>query len=148
MFCFISLSSHIAYDIVFGKLHVSAKTIAQGSPFKVAENNFKKSLSFNSCRWHLQVLFKILDLVGINAWILCKQTTGENISRQDFLLILAVELGANFREARDQPKERKNTKGSLPKSTTDAYQRKRCQIGYCKENKTNKFALNVKNMFE
>ncbi|GFX58041.1 hypothetical protein TNCV_4047991 [Trichonephila clavipes] len=48
--------------------------------------------------------------------------TGENISRQDYLLKLAVELGADFREAREQSKQRKNTKGSLPKSTTDAYQ--------------------------
>lgn len=91
-----------------------------------------------SCRWPLQVFFNLLDLAGINAWILYKQTTGENISRQDFLLKLAVELGADFREAREQPKERTNTKGSLPKSITDAYQRKRCQIGYCKETKTNK----------
>ncbi|GFW14138.1 hypothetical protein TNCV_3547271 [Trichonephila clavipes] len=52
----------------------------------------------------------------------CKQTTGKNISRQDFLLKLAVELSADFREAHEQPKQRKNTKGSMPKSTTDAYQ--------------------------
>ncbi|GFX29002.1 uncharacterized protein TNCV_3030451 [Trichonephila clavipes] len=70
-----------------------------------------------------EVFFNIPDLASINAWILSKQTTGENISRQDFLLKLAVELGADFREAREQPKQIKNTKGSLPKSTTDAYQR-------------------------
>ncbi|GFT85574.1 uncharacterized protein TNCV_4253001 [Trichonephila clavipes] len=59
---------------------------------------------------------------GINGWISYKQTTGENISRQDFLLKLAVELGTDFREACEQPKQRKNMKRSLPKSTTDAYQ--------------------------
>ncbi|GFR06233.1 hypothetical protein TNCT_150641 [Trichonephila clavata] len=32
-----------------------------------------------TCRWPLQVFFSILDLAGINAWILCKQTTRENI---------------------------------------------------------------------
>ncbi|GFW04581.1 uncharacterized protein TNCV_2225991 [Trichonephila clavipes] len=73
--------------------------------------------------------FYVLDLAGINAWILYKQTTGENISRQDFLLKLAVELGTDFREARIT-KTKKNTKGSLPKSTTDAYQRKRCKTPY------------------
>ncbi|GFT18277.1 hypothetical protein TNCV_710841 [Trichonephila clavipes] len=62
------------------------------------------------------------QLASINAWILYRQTTGENISRQDFLLKLAVELGADFREVREQPKQRKNTKGSSPKCTTDAYQ--------------------------
>ncbi|GFV34818.1 protein draper [Trichonephila clavipes] len=56
----------------------------------------------------------VSEIAGIDAWILYKQTTGENISRQDFLLKLAVELGADFREAREQPKQRKNTKGSLP----------------------------------
>ncbi|GFV67597.1 uncharacterized protein TNCV_4622771 [Trichonephila clavipes] len=70
----------------------------------------------------LQVFFNILDLADINAWILYKQTTGENISRQEFLLKLAVELGADFREAREQPKQRKNSKVSLPKSTADGYQ--------------------------
>ncbi|GFX90345.1 hypothetical protein TNCV_3849201 [Trichonephila clavipes] len=59
---------------------------------------------------------------GINTWILYKQTTGENNPRQDFLLKLAVELGTDFREAREQRKRRINTKGSLPKSTTDAHQ--------------------------
>jgi hypothetical protein len=36
-------------------------------------------------RWSLQVFFNILDLTGINAWILYKETTGEEISRQEFL---------------------------------------------------------------
>ncbi|GFX72644.1 uncharacterized protein TNCV_4062401 [Trichonephila clavipes] len=61
-----------------------------------------------------------------------------------FLLKLAVELDADFREVREQPKQRKNTKGSLPKSTTDAYQHKRFQIGYCKENKTNRICSRCK----
>lgn len=96
----------------------------------------KYTTKSKSCRWPLQVFFNILDLAGINAWILYRQTTGENISRQDFLLQLAVELAADFREARGQQKERTNTKGTLPKSTTNSYQRKTCQIGYCNENKT------------
>ncbi|KAF8789746.1 hypothetical protein HNY73_007663 [Argiope bruennichi] len=53
-----------------------------------------------------------------------KQTKDENILRQDFLLQLAVELAADFREAHEQPKGRTNTKRSMPKSITDSYQQK------------------------
>ncbi|GFT44453.1 uncharacterized protein TNCV_836851 [Trichonephila clavipes] len=76
-------------------------------------------------RWLLQIFFNILDLAGINAWILYKQTKGENLSRQEFLLKLAVGLSADFRKASEQLKQRKNTKESLPKSITDAYELQR-----------------------
>ncbi|GFY02487.1 hypothetical protein TNCV_3503681 [Trichonephila clavipes] len=59
----------------------------------MAENNFKKT---NDRRKHLKTRF--------------------------FSQASSRELGADFREAREQPKQSKNTKGSLPKSTTDAYQ--------------------------
>ncbi|XP_026475643.1 uncharacterized protein LOC113389687 [Ctenocephalides felis] len=64
----------------------------------------KFSTKSKSCRWPLQVFFIIFDLAGINAWILYKQTTEANISRQDFLLKLAEKLGADFRQVREQPK--------------------------------------------
>lgn len=57
------------------------------------------------------------------------------------------EAKREFREDREQSKERTNMKELWPKSTTDAYQCERCQIGYCKENKTNRLPLNVNNMF-
>ncbi|CAD1479151.1 unnamed protein product [Heterotrigona itama] len=50
----------------------------------------------SSQRWPLQVFFNILDLAGINSWILYKETTGENISRKDYLFQLAEELAANY----------------------------------------------------
>lgn len=65
-------------------------------------------------------------------------TIRSNKRELDFLLKLAVELADDFREAREKPKVKTITKRSLPKSATDANQHKRCQIGYCKENKTNK----------
>ena len=34
----------------------------------------------------------ILDLAGINAWILCKKITVKKISREDFMFQLADEL--------------------------------------------------------
>lgn len=45
-----------------------------------------------SRRWPLQAFFNILDMVGINAWILYKEVTGCQISGQTFLLQLAEEL--------------------------------------------------------
>ncbi|GFR29770.1 uncharacterized protein TNCT_21651 [Trichonephila clavata] len=60
-----------------------------------------------SCRWPFQVFFNILDLARINALILYKQTTGDNISSQDFLLKLAIELAAEFREARGHNQKKK-----------------------------------------
>lgn len=44
----------------------------------------------------LQVFFNILDLVVINIWVLYKDTIGENISEQDFLLQLAKELATQY----------------------------------------------------
>ena len=65
----------------------------------------KYSVKSKSRRWPLQVFFNILDLVGINAWILYKETTGERISRQDFLLKLAENLAADFIEEHQLSKE-------------------------------------------
>ncbi|XP_013170332.1 PREDICTED: piggyBac transposable element-derived protein 4-like [Papilio xuthus] len=46
----------------------------------------KYTVKSGSRRWPLQVFFNILDLAGINAWILYKTATGEKISRKDFCL--------------------------------------------------------------
>lgn len=46
----------------------------------------KYTTKSKSCRWPLQVFFNILELAGINAWILYRQRTGGNISRQDNLI--------------------------------------------------------------
>lgn len=59
----------------------------------------------------LQVFFDILDLAGINAWILYRETTEEKISRQEFLFQLAVELTATYQESREEeiiPKSPRN----------------------------------------
>ncbi|GFV70220.1 uncharacterized protein TNCV_843391 [Trichonephila clavipes] len=94
---------------------------------------------------HLARTHNTPSTAGINAWILYKQTTGENIPRQDFFTQASSRTWRrDFQEAREPPKQRKNTKESLPKSTTDANQHKKCQIGYCKENKTNKICSKCK----
>ena len=56
----------------------------------------KYSVKSKSCRWPFQEFFNILDLAGINAWVLYKETTGVKISRQEFLFQLAVELAAMY----------------------------------------------------
>ena len=48
------------------------------------------------CKFEILQMFNILDLPGINAWILYRETTGIKISRQEFLFQLAVELAAMY----------------------------------------------------
>ncbi len=45
-----------------------------------------------SRRWPIDVFFNILDLAGINSWILFKSATNSSISRRNFLLDLGKEL--------------------------------------------------------
>jgi hypothetical protein len=91
----------------------------------------KYTVKSGSRRWPLQVFFNILDLAGINCWILYKNTTGENISRKDFLFRLAEELASEYQTSRQKPHEADilTTSGTVPV-------RKWCQIGYCNNNKT------------
>uniref|UniRef100_A0A1A9V1Z5 Uncharacterized protein n=1 Tax=Glossina austeni TaxID=7395 RepID=A0A1A9V1Z5_GLOAU len=60
------------------------------------------------------------DLAGINAWILYKEMTGEEISRQEFLFQLAEELGTEYQKEKQISKEfssktKINTNGDLVK---------------------------------
>lgn len=95
----------------------------------------KYSTKSKSNRWPVQVFFNILDLAAINAWVLYKQTTGEKISRQEFLFQLAEELATEYRYIHEQGKMESMAKTSAD-STTISERRKTCQIGYCKKNKT------------
>lgn len=99
----------------------------------------KYSVKSKSCRWPLQVFFNILDLAGINAWILYKETTGENISRQEFLFQLASELGDAY--TKSQEKKLLPT----PSTSSDLCLRKTCQIKFCKGYKTTKICSMCEN---
>lgn len=55
-------------------------------------------LFYKSIAFALQELFNILNLGRINARILYKETTGEKISRQEFLFQLAEELGSEYQK--------------------------------------------------
>jgi hypothetical protein len=99
----------------------------------------KYTVKSASRRWPLQVFFNILDLAGINSWILYKETTGEKISRKDFLFKLAEELASEFQSSRT-----KSDDSNLSVKNETLTDRKRCHIGYCNNNKASNVCHNCK----
>ncbi|CAK9832670.1 PiggyBac transposable element-derived protein 4 [Anthophora retusa] len=100
----------------------------------------KYTVKAGSRRWPLQVFYNILDLAGINAWILYKETTGENISRKDFLFQLSEELAIDYKELTGRSTvqtEGISSSISSQNQTHISMKRKRCQIAQCANNKTN-----------
>lgn len=67
-----------------------------------------------SCKRSLLVFFNILDLAGINIWVLCKETTSENILRE---FLFQLELGAVYQQSQ---KENHVLKLSI---TSDSYEK-------------------------
>ncbi|XP_015121474.1 piggyBac transposable element-derived protein 4-like [Diachasma alloeum] len=45
-----------------------------------------------SCRWPLTVFFGLLDIVGINSWIIYEENTGQTISCKEYLTGIAKDL--------------------------------------------------------
>lgn len=97
----------------------------------------KYSVKSKSQRWPAQIFFNILDLAGINSWVLYRETTGEKISRQQFLFQLAEELAEDFQH--ELQKEKEIIQQTSTNSSSNS--RKRCEIGFCKENKTTKICF-------
>lgn len=64
------------------------------------------SVKAASRRWPVHVFYNILDLAGINSWILYKEVTGSKISRIHFLLQLAEELQIEFKTSKPVPEKR------------------------------------------
>ncbi|KAF7401044.1 hypothetical protein HZH66_006228 [Vespula vulgaris] len=58
----------------------------------------KYNVKSKSYRWPVLVFFNILDLTNINAWILYKETSGQNISKQQFVLQIVEELAKDYYE--------------------------------------------------
>ena len=50
----------------------------------------------DTCRWPVAVFYNILNLAGINAFVLYKKRTGDKISRRDLLFKLATELREDY----------------------------------------------------
>ncbi|KAF7387005.1 hypothetical protein HZH66_011457 [Vespula vulgaris] len=99
----------------------------------------KYSVKSKSYRWPVQVSFNILDSTGINAWILYKETSRQNISRQQFLLQIAEELIEEYHEFLQEEKE--DLQGTLSGQGNISHSQKTCQIRLCKENKTTKACI-------
>uniref|UniRef100_A0A1A9UDT5 PiggyBac transposable element-derived protein domain-containing protein n=1 Tax=Glossina austeni TaxID=7395 RepID=A0A1A9UDT5_GLOAU len=76
----------------------------------------KYSVTPKCQRWPLQIL------AGINAWILYKETTGEAISRQEFLFQLAEELGIVYHKGKQISKEC-SSKAIINKNTVSSERR-------------------------
>jgi hypothetical protein len=77
-----------------------------------------------SRRWPLYVLFNILDIAGINSWVLYKETMVETLSRRDFMMRLVEELIGI-----------KDKLPTLKITSNIPSKRHRCQITQC-QNKT------------
>jgi len=85
-------------------------------------------------RWPLAVFFNILDIAGINAWIIFRKTTGSRMSRRQFLRQLSAELTEASMSSPSRPtplpSSSSSTSGCLDK-------RVNCQVkSACKRNRT------------
>lgn len=83
----------------------------------------KYSVKASSRRWPVHTFYNILDVCGINAWILYKECTATKISRRDFILKLAEELTANYRLSRPGP----SLQFGRPVAAVES-KRHRCQV--------------------
>ncbi|XP_065658110.1 piggyBac transposable element-derived protein 4-like [Hydra vulgaris] len=88
-------------------------------------------------RWPLAVFFNILDLTGVNAWIIFKKVTQQKISRRKFLYTLSEQLReANITHRKSLVAANSNTT-TATNSSTQLSTRLRCQIKTnCKRNLT------------
>lgn len=60
----------------------------------------KYSVKAGGRRWPVHTFYNILDLAGINAWVIYKEVTNTKITIRDFLLKLADELAKDYTETR------------------------------------------------
>ena len=87
-------------------------------------------------RWRVHVLYNILDLAAINAWIIYRGVTGKKkTSRHAFLRQLAEELREVYKEKRESMVPKHNEE-EQSQDKIKARKRHQCQVGICKRNKT------------
>ncbi|XP_065658096.1 uncharacterized protein LOC136082609 [Hydra vulgaris] len=97
-------------------------------------------------RWPLAVFFNILDLTGVNAWIIFKKVTQQKISRRKFLYTLSEQLReASITHRKSLVAANSNTT-TATNSSTQLSTRLRCQIKTnCKRNLTSTVCENFLN---
>jgi len=76
-----------------------------------------------------------MDLAAINAWIIYRGVTGEEINRHAFLRKLAKELREVYREKRESMFTKHNEE-EQSQDKRKSSKRHLCQVGKCKRNKT------------
>ena len=152
--CSLSSSSSVLHDVL--SLHQSVGI--QDNPKKIPETvEFYNSTKFGvdvldqmarqysvkaaSRRWPVQVFYNILDLAGVNAWVLFKEVTGNTITRRDFLLQLATELSDTYAAARRREQVQHDDDEEY---VEPAMKRRKCQVSFCKGNKTNNTCVKCK----
>ena len=88
------------------------------------------SVKAGTSRWPVTVFYNILDLAGINAFVLHKKRISDKVSSRDFLFKLATELREDYIFERSS----KNVAIARPHSLSTAHNRneaekcKQCQI--------------------
>ena len=95
------------------------------------------STKVSSRRWPLQMFYNVLDLAGINAYVVYKEVTGKKISRREFLLKLIQELQMkNSNEGAEETNDDTNA-AETPSLKT---KRQWCKINCTRQNRklTNK----------
>lgn len=97
----------------------------------------KYSVKSKSRKWQRRLFFNILDLAGINAWILYQEITGDNMTRQTFLFQLAKELAAAYKESRKDNLESKLS------TSSDLHVEKTSQASCCEDCKSKKIKYTI-----
>ncbi|KAF7380907.1 hypothetical protein HZH66_014283 [Vespula vulgaris] len=81
---------------------ITKPNLASMLPIKWQEST---ALNQNPIDGLCMFFFNILDVAGINVWILYKETNGQNISRQQFLLQIVEELAEEYHEFPQEERE-------------------------------------------
>ena len=87
----------------------------------------KYTTKAGSRRWPMHVFYNLLDMAGINSWILYQKATDSAISRRRFLLKLGEELCEIF--ASSSRLERTASLSLATAASSPSMKRKECQIG-------------------
>jgi len=86
-------------------------------------------------RWPVHVFYSILNLAAINAWLIYRGVTGEEMSRHAFLRQIAEEIREVYEEKRESMVSKHNEE-EQSQDKRKANKRHQCQVGMCERNKT------------
>ncbi|GFX44620.1 DDE_Tnp_1_7 domain-containing protein [Trichonephila clavipes] len=91
----------------------------------------KYSVKAGSRRWPVHVFYNILDLTGINPWILYKEVTGKKLMRRKYLHQLNEELRSACIHIRKY-KPDTQTKADTTEESVERQKRVHCQAFKCR----------------